>query len=121
MSTVQFVAGDVEAETAASVLRTTHAVRERCGQLLARARAGESKWFTVDESHLETAARAIAECTRRRYPKLHVPWHSRWRHFEAGGVDRRAELERRLGDLPRITRAHALVDLTFVSVLLDGG
>jgi Protein of unknown function (DUF1688) len=110
-----------EAEAAASVLRTTHAVRERSGQLLARARAGESAWFVVDDGFLETAAQAVADATRQRYPKLHIPYHSRWRHFEAGGVDRKAELDRLLAGLPKRSRAHAMIDLTFVSVLLDAG
>ena len=121
MSTVSFVAGDVEAEAAASVLRSTLAVRERCGQLLQRARAGESAWFTVDDSALETAARAVADATRERYPRLHIPYHSRWRHFEAGGIDRKGQLEQLMGDLPAVTKAHAMIDLTFVSVLLDAG
>jgi hypothetical protein len=121
VSTVQFVAGQVEAEAAAAVLRSTHVVRERCGLLLERARRGESKWFELDEAHVATAARAVADTTRERYPKLRIPYHSRWRHFEAGGVDRKAELERLLGDLPKPTRAHAMVDLTFISVLLDAG
>jgi len=121
VSTVSFVAGDVEAEAAASVLRSTLAVRERCGQLLQRARAGESAWFTVDDSALETAARVVADATRERYPRLHIPYHSRWRHFEAGGIDRKGQLEQLMGDLPAVTKAHAMIDLTFVSVLLDAG
>jgi hypothetical protein len=116
-----FVGGDHEAEEAARLLRTTHAVRERCGQLLRRARAGDSRWFEVDDGALDGAAKEVAQSTRHRYPKLHIPFHSRWRHLEAGGVDRRAELERLMAALPRTARSHALVDLTFVSVLLDAG
>lgn len=121
MSAAPSVAGDVDAETAAAALRTTHAVRERCGQLLARARAGESAWFTVDDQALDSAARAVADATRSRYPKGHIPFHSRWRHFEAGGVDRKARLDHLMAGLPPTLRAHAMVDLTFVSVLLDAG
>jgi hypothetical protein len=116
-----FVGGNLEAEEAARLLRSTPAVRERCGQLLARARAGDSRWFVVEDDLLDTAAQAVVDATRRRYPKLHIPFHSRWRHFEAGGVDRRAELERLLGKVPNTVRAHAMLDLTFVSVLLDAG
>jgi len=115
------VGGNPEAEEAANALRTTHAIRERCGQLLARARAGDSRWFVVEDGFLDAAAREVAEATRRRYPKLHIPFHSRWRHLEAGGIDRRAELERLLGPVPNPARAHAMIDLTFVSVLLDAG
>lgn len=117
MSTLQHGA----AEAAAATLRTTHAIRERCGQLLARARAGGSGWFTVDEGAIATAAREVAEATRHRYPKGHIPFHSRWRHLEAGGVDRKGQLDRLMAELPATSRAHAMVDLTFISVLLDAG
>jgi len=97
-------------EGAAAVLRTTTAVRERAQYLLNRARAGDSPWFSVDDGAMPVAAAEVADVTRARYPDLRIPYHSRWRHFEAGGVDRNAELD-----------ARAMVDLTVVSVLLDAG
>ena len=106
---------------AAAILRTTTAVRERANQLLRRARAGGSRWFCVDDSALTLASAAVADVTVTRYPDLEIPFHSRWRHFEAGGVDRRAELDRLLGDAPKAVRAEAMIDLAFVSVLLDAG
>ena len=118
---VQALPGTIETEEAANVLRTTHAIRERCGQLLARARAGESQWFTVDEGALPAAGHEVAEVTRKRYPRGHIPFHSRWRHLEAGGVNLKAELDRLMEKMPPTARAHAMVDLTFVSVLLDAG
>jgi len=121
MSDPHFVGADPRAEEAARVLRSTHTVRERCKQLLERARAGESRWFTVDDAMLPRAAGQVVDLTRRRYPKGHIPLHSRWRHLEAGGVDRKAELERLLGDVPKAVRGEAMFDLTFVSVLLDAG
>jgi hypothetical protein len=121
MSTGHFVGGNADAQAAAQALRSTHAIRERCGQLLQRARAGGSAWFDVDDRAIATAARTVADLTHRRFPKGHIPLHSRWRHLEAGGVDRRAQLESLLGDIPKAQRAHALFDLTFVSVLLDAG
>jgi hypothetical protein len=121
MSDPHFVGGNPEAEEATAVLRRTSTIRERSRQLLDRARAGDSRWFAVDDKALPGAARAVADITRKRYPKGHIPFHSRWRHFEAGGIDRRAELERRLGDAPKAVRAEAMIDLAFVSVLLDAG
>lgn len=121
MSSTYLGSHQAEAEAAAEILRTTVAVRERAGQLLARARNGESPWFVVDDGCLETTAKEVADATRRRYPRLHVPLHSRWRHFEAGGVDRKGQLEALLADLPLPSRGHAMVDLTVVSVLLDAG
>lgn len=109
------------ADAAATTLRTTPAIRERCGQLLSRAREGGSTWFTVDEDAIATAAHEVADATRRRYPKGNIPFHSRWRHLEAGGIDRKGELDRLMAKLPPTSRAHAMVDLTFISVLLDAG
>src|SRR4051812_48139260 len=109
------------AELAANDLRTTVAIRDRANQLLRRARAGESRWFIVDDGFMETAAMEIIRATRERYPRGNVPIHGRWRHFEAGGVDRRAELMKRIGNVPNTVKAHTLVDLTIVSVLLDAG
>ena len=108
---------------AAAHLRTTAAVRERAAQLLARARRDESTWFRIgDDAALDAAADAVADVTRERYPSGRIPFHSRWRHFEAGGVDRLAALDRLLGDkvTPR-ERARVQIDLVVVSVLLDAG
>ena len=121
MGSTSLGSNHAQEEAAASVLRTTIAVRERAGQLLARARNGQSPWFVVEDGSLEGAASEVAAITRKRYPKLHVPLHSRWRHFEAGGVDRKAQLDRLLAGLPLVSRGHALMDLAVVSVLLDAG
>jgi len=106
---------------ASGILRTTNAIRERSGQLLARARRGESAWFEVDDAQLDAAAAEVVDATRAKYPSLAIPYHSRWRHFEAGGVDRKALLDALLGDRSPASRAHAMIDLTVVSVLLDAG
>jgi hypothetical protein len=106
---------------AAAALRTTIAVRERAQYLLNRARAGDSLWFSVHDDSLPAAAAEVADVTRARYPDLHIPYHSRWRHFEAGGVDRTAELDTRLAAADTPARARAMIDLAVVSVLLDAG
>lgn len=109
------------AEIAASELRSTLAVRERCGQLLARARRGGSGWFEVDNAALDEAAHHVATATRQRYRDLRVPIHSRWRQFEVGGVNRKAQLTPLLAGLPAADRIHATIDLAVVSVLLGAG
>ncbi|GAB3225032.1 URC4/urg3 family protein [Mycolicibacterium hippocampi] len=106
---------------AAELLRTAGEVRARSRQLLARARSGESRWFAVCDAALDEAADAVAAVTRARYPDLQIPYHSRWRHFEVGGVDRRAELDALLASHALHDRARALIDLAVVSVLLDAG
>ncbi len=109
--------------TGARALLSTDAVRERCGRILEAALAGRSPWFRVEPGRLDEAADLVASVSRRRYPTLAVPYHSRWRHFEAGGVDRVAALEAAAGDAlaDPAERARARIDLAVVSVLLDAG
>ncbi|MBP8006949.1 MAG: DUF1688 family protein, partial [Burkholderiales bacterium] len=73
-----------------SVLRSPATIRERCANVLAAADAGRTAHLAVERSKLDACAAIVADVTRRRYPSLAVPYHSRWRHFEAGGVDRAA-------------------------------
>ncbi|CAA2104765.1 URC4/urg3 family protein [Variovorax paradoxus] len=119
---IEFTVDAGHAAGAASLLRTTTAIRQRAAALLARARSGESQWFSIgDDSALEDAARNVAEVTRERYPWDTIPYHSRWRHFEAGGINRLEELNTLLGDADARQRARAHIDLVLVSVLLDAG
>ena len=106
---------------AVATLRTTTAIRERAQHLLQRARVGNSAWFLVDDDALDRAAAEVADVTRSRYPTLAIPYHGRWRHFEAGGVDRRSELDSRTADSDVASRARSMIDLAVVSVLLDAG
>jgi hypothetical protein len=108
-------------DEAVALLRRTDTVRERARALLALARAGDSAHFTVDDGALEPAVAQVAAVTRRRYPQLRIPYHSRWRHFEPGGVDRLAWLDEALGEVDAAERARARIDLVVVSVLLDAG
>ena len=103
-------------------LRSTAAVRKRAHALLVGARAGLSAAFTVgDDATIAAAAALVAQVTHDRYGGGPIPYHSRWRHFEAGGVDRRGELDRLLGNVSAAERARTQIDLTVVSVLLDAG
>ena len=111
----QGVAADV------ATLRDPVTIRERARNVLAAADAGRTRHFAVDRARLPACADLVAEVTRRRYPALDIPYHSRWRHFEAGGVDRGAELDRALFGRSARDAALARIDLAIVSVLLDAG
>ena len=70
---------------------------------------------------MDDTAAAVERTIRRRHPQLRIPYHSRWRHLEAGGIDRAAALTEAMTgcDTARLTRAR--IDLAVVSVLLDAG
>jgi hypothetical protein len=101
-------------------LRSAAAVRERCGLVYRFVADGRSPHFTLDQGRLPTVATYVADVTREAYPDLKIPYHSRWRHFSAGGTDRWSALAAQLDDDP-IARARAAIDLATVSVLLDAG
>jgi hypothetical protein len=119
MSETPLARGDVS--PAVAWLRTTAAIRERCNQLLELGLANRLAHFRVEPSRLPAVVELVLEVTRAEYPSLDVPLHSRWRHFDAGGVNRVEELEDRLKDATPQERARAKLDLVVVSVLLDAG
>ncbi|MEO8739538.1 MAG: URC4/urg3 family protein [Casimicrobiaceae bacterium] len=104
-----------------SALLEPATIRERSRNILEAATAGRTRHFRVDHARLDDAAALVEAATRRRYPGLRIPYHSRWRHFAAGGIDRAAELSHALGGLDAAACARARIDLTVVSVLLDAG
>lgn len=111
--------GDVR--QAIAYLRSPSAIRERCQQLLALGCAGELQHFACDTARLAEVAAYVIQVTRQAYPQLNIPFHSRWRHFNAGGVDRLALLRQRLASLDRDEQARCAIDLVMTSVLLDAG
>jgi hypothetical protein len=100
-------------------LRSAAAVRERSAKVYRFVAEGRSAHFALDETRLAGVAAFVAEECRRNYPNLDIPVHSRWRHFETGGVDRWGAIASRFADTR--TRAQAAIDLATVSVLLDAG
>jgi hypothetical protein len=64
-------------------LRDPVTIRERAANMLAGADAGRTRHFSVDRDAARRVRRLVRDVTRRRYPTLAIPYHSRWRHFEA--------------------------------------
>lgn len=107
-------------EADARALLSAKAVRERCARVYAEAQAGRTHFAIRPERMTEVAA-YVAEVTRATYPDLKVPYHSRWGHLQAGGVDRLKDLESRLAGLSPLERLKAKIDFVVISVLLDAG
>ncbi len=99
-------------------LLSAAAVRDAANQMLQLARNGELAEWRVDLSRLVAAADLTASTVRVNYPDLNVPFHARWRHFNANGHDLWAELET---PSDPDARARAAFDLVIPSVLLDAG
>lgn len=111
-----------EAERQAiAYLFSPRAVRDRCGQLFELARQDKLAHFRLHLSQLPFAAEYVLAVMQQNYPDLQVPFHSRWRHFNAGGSDRLTELDQQLTSLSPLEQARARFDLVIPSVLLDAG
>ena len=103
-------------------LRSPRAVRERCQALYDLALAGKLEHFAVNEGRLDGVVELVLEVTRELYPELsRIPYHGRFRHFGAGGVDRLALFDRTLSGLSREEQLMARFELVITSVLLDAG
>jgi hypothetical protein len=102
-------------------LLSSNTVRSQCARVTAHVRDG-SGLFDVNDAALEACAEHVVDVTRRRYPTLEIPYHSRWRHFSATGATALAtRLEEVLSDHDSIEAARLGFDLVIPSVLLDAG
>ncbi len=106
---------------ATSVLRDPATIRRRCAAITRSVSEGRSPNFTLDRSRLDEVAARVERVTRAAYPDLRIPFHSRWRHFEAGGIDRKVAMDNAMTGRSAADQARARIDLTAVSVLLDAG
>jgi len=106
---------------AIAYIRSPAAIRERCQQVLELACADRLHHFAYHPAKLPAVADYVAAVTRDAYPTLEVPFHSRWRHFDVGGIDRVAQLDGQLGACSPAQRARCHFDLVMTSVLLDAG
>ncbi len=112
---------DADIDAAIRVLRDPATIRSRCHAIAAAVAAGQSPHFTIDRAQLAPVAHRVAKLTRSRFPDLVIPYHSRWRHFEAGGVDRKETLDELLAGRSVEEIARSRIELALISVLLDAG
>jgi hypothetical protein len=77
--------------------------------------------FRYDPEQLPACASYVVSVIQETYPALDIPWHSRWRHFGAGGVDRLAQFQQSVAAFDPDEHARCAFDLVIASVLLDAG
>jgi hypothetical protein len=95
-------------------------IRDRAEKIFKLAEKGKTQ-FSVDLSKLPAVADRVAKNTKKNYPTLQIPFHSRWKHFQVGGLDRNKKFETLIEGLSNTEKTFARIDLALVSVLLDAG
>ena len=102
-------------------LRQLPRIRSQCERIYSLAQQDKLPHFVLHEENMAHVAQFIHGLIQQDYPTMEIPNHSRWRHFEAGGVRRHLQLESHWQDCDSLERVRRHVDLILVSVLLDAG
>ncbi|KTC90754.1 URC4/urg3 family protein [Fluoribacter dumoffii] len=102
-------------------LKDPHTIRRCSRAVLERVKHHKSDYFSLDLEKMTDTASFVIEVIQENYPDLDVPYHSRWRHFEAGGVHRIKRMLECRGNLTAEERGKILYELVIISVLLDAG
>src|ERR1700733_6734113 len=109
-------------ETSAALsLLNAGAVRERAHRMLAIGLDDKLPNFRIHPERIDNAVDLVLQTTRKAYPSLDVPFHSRWRHFVMNKDNRWADIADHIRWPDRAARARAEFDLAIVSVFLDAG
>jgi hypothetical protein len=112
----------ISLETSAALsLLSAGAVRERAHRMLASGLEDKLPNFRIQLDRMDSAVDLVLETTRKAYPSLEIPFHSRWRHFTMNEVNRWAAIAGQTMWPDRAARARAEFDLAMVSVFLDAG
>lgn len=107
--------------SAALTLLSAKAVRERAHRMLGLGLNDRLPNFRIHPDRMNSVVELVLETTRKAYPSLDVPFHSRWRHFVLDKDNRWADIAGQAKWRDRPARARAEFDLAIVSVLLDAG
>lgn len=102
-------------------LRDSHTIRLQAHRVLELAKQNKLDHFSVNPEKMEPTADFVIEVITSQYPDLNVPYHSRWRHFEAGGIDRMKKMQQQLASCSPAERGKILYELVIISVFLDAG
>lgn len=107
-------------EQALAYLRRPDTIREHCQQIRKHVESNRSYFVFHPEKWSEIVS-YVKQCILKNYPDLNIPLHSRWQHFNAGGVDRLKILNQDLKNFSTLEIGRIRCELVILSVLLDAG
>lgn len=77
-----------------AMVRSLECIRTQCGKVRDLARCDKLNHFRVNLNNMDKVVAFVQGLMDRDYTTYDdVPYHSRWRHFEVGGVDRAKALK----------------------------
>jgi hypothetical protein len=97
------------------------AIRQSAEAIFELTKKGQTH-FAYHEDKFESVVDYVIEVIKDNYPTLDIPFHSRWGHFKAAGIDRVKEnLIPKISGFDKLEQARIKLDLVITSVLLDAG
>ncbi|KAK9423244.1 putative DUF1688 domain-containing protein [Seiridium unicorne] len=102
------------------------AIRDRAKTVWEAAQTGDLSHFDIHEDRFDSVADYVTSVITRDFgpDKFDtIPPHGRWQHFEVGNVPRIGNLVKdwKSGSVDDLETTRRLIDLFFVSVILDAG
>ena len=101
-------------------LFSCQAIRDRSQQIFDLVNKGQGLYFQLNMDKLEDIGSYVLKVIESNYPEFDIPYHSRWRHIDVGGVNRTQTLRLGIGDNPD-ELGRGLFDLVIISILVDAG
>lgn len=102
-------------------LQDPRTIRQQAHRILSLARLGQLEYFILDPDKMAATADFVLGVMREQYPMLDIPYHSRWRHFEVGDIERIKGMHVFLESMPPEEQGKILYELVIISVFLDAG
>lgn len=97
------------------------AIRQSAEAIFELTKKGKTH-FTYHPEKFDEVVDYVVDVIKDNYPTLDIPFHSRWGHFRAAGINRvNTMLEPKLKNLDLMEQARTKLDLVITSVLLDAG
>jgi hypothetical protein len=106
-----------------TLMRSPYTIRDRGRTIYELGLKGELQHFRIHPEKLVDVAKFVVAVTNANYPVGKIPYHSRWSHFQVGGVDRISWLQKNApeGRRDALSMARMYYDLVVPSILLDAG
>lgn len=108
------------AEKDLDFLLSPQAIRQSAERIFELTKEGQTH-FDYHADKFDSVVDYVIDVINENYPKHDIPFHSRWGHFKAAGINRAESLNEKIKNLDPLEQARIKLDLVITSVLLDAG
>ncbi len=108
------------AEKDLDFLLSPAAVRQSAEAIFEMSKNGKTH-FQYHPEKFDEVVDYVIDVINENYPTHEIPFHSRWGHFKAGGINRADFLDAEIKNRDAMEQARIKLDFVITSVLLDAG